>query len=76
MDTDLTTEQFWQDLVAAYRLETPPAGAMCVIEFAALVGKSEKHARDILNSCVRAGKMKCGVFKKANGKKATYYWPM
>ena len=75
MDQDLTSDDFWADIVAAHKLEDPPEGAICVIDFAAAINKSEKHARDILNGYVRNGVMECGEYHKpGNKKRATYYW--
>lgn len=76
MADNLTADQFWSDLVAAHKLEAPPEGALCVVEFAARTGQSEKHTRDILNGYVNKGVMQCGEFRKpGTGKRATYYWP-
>ena len=77
MDQDLTADEFWADVIAAHKLEEPPPGAMCVMDFALKVDKSEKHARDILNGYVQKGKMACDEFHKpGSGKRATYYWPI
>jgi len=76
MATDLTTAQLWADIIAAHRLEAPPEGSMCVIEFARHINKSEKHSRDLLNALAEQGKLGVGEFKRPDGKRATYYWPL
>ena len=77
MAEDLTAADLWADIIAAHRLETPPEGAKCVIEFAEEIGKSEKHARDILNGYVRRGMMQSAQFcRPQDNKRATYYWPV
>ena len=76
MATNLTTAQLWNDIIAAHRLEAPPEGAMCVTEFAKRINKSEKHSRDLLNALAAQGKLGVGEFKRPDGKRATYYWPL
>ena len=76
MAEDLTAADLWADIIAAHKLEDPPEGALCVTEFAAKIGKSEKHSRDILNRYVRDGVMQCGEFHRPqDNKRASYYWP-
>jgi hypothetical protein len=74
MANDLTADQFWSDLIAAHKLETPPPGALCVSEFAQRIGKSERQARLILSRLIAAGAMTCGEFAKPDGSRAAYYW--
>ena len=77
MDEDLTAAHLWADIVAAHKLDAPPPGAKCVIQFAAEIGKSEKHARDILNRLEHNGKMESGEFARPeDNKRARYYWPV
>ena len=77
MAEDLTAADLWADIIAAHKLEAPPDDAKCVIEFAQEIGKSEKHARDILNGYVRKGTMQSGEFRRPqDNKRATYYWPV
>lgn len=75
MDQNLSSDDFWADIIAAHKLEDPPAGAICVEDFAAAIEKSETHARKILNGYVRDGVMASDEFHKpGTGKRATYYW--
>lgn len=76
MGNGLTTEQMWEDIIAAHKLEAPPEDALCVIQFAEKINKSEKHARDILNKYVRDGIMASEEFRRPqDNKRARYYWP-
>ena len=75
MDQDLTTNQFWADIIAAHITQEPPSGAKTAREFAEELDKSVPHARTILAGYVKSGVMECGTFRRPeDGRCVSYYW--
>lgn len=58
MAEDLTPQQLYEDLVAAYAIPEAPPGAFTAATFAARTGRPDSGARAILLKLYREGKIK------------------